>query len=100
MLRFVVASTLAVSPLLLYKSIDCLPETKNSFKHKLRHLLNWNTGGDVVNYKNKTGETKMGLRCRICEQVLEGDEDPSVPMDPHEQRSMRYHQQWYSRWGK
>ena len=42
----------------------------------------------------------MGLRCRICEQVLEGDEDPSVPMDPHEQRSMRYHQQWYSRWGK
>lgn len=99
MLRLLATFTVAASPYLLYKSVECFPETKNSLKHKLRHTLNWNTGGDVVHYKSTTGDVKMGLRCRICERVFEGDEDTSVPMDPQEQRSRRYHQQWYARWG-
>lgn len=85
----------------LVKVVEYLPETKHNLKHKLRHVLKWNDGGDVVHYKTTEGKEKMGVRCRICEEIIGKDnEDKYLTKENEgEKQSRKYHQDWYARWG-
>lgn len=98
MLKYII---LALGTASAVKVIEYSPETKDNLKHKLRHILNWNVGGDIVNYQTTEGKRKTGLRCRICEEILGKDnEDKSLIKEDEGERQVRkHHQDWYARWG-
>lgn len=93
---------LASSFPIAYKTIDYLPESEDSLKHKLRHKLGM-AHGFVTHCTTTSGHRKMGLRCSICGVMMCIDGETEDPIrsreEPHERSSRMIRKEWYNRWG-
>lgn len=87
-------ATPVLGSLFTFKAIEYLPESEDSYKHKLRHALSYNTGGTVTHYNTKDGKRQLGMRCWTCGVILEGDEDPFSVEPENERKSRMYHKLW------